>query len=226
MTELYLICPAAFTFDLNSIATNKPEGRVLLDPPLSEEGKIQAVRLKERLLNSREVEPELLVSSPLLRARQSAEILNQAFQLTINYLDEFEDWRCVDGLEITGEIFLKQILALPPERRPFYSAAPGFESWVDFTRRIGTALDRLVGENEGKKIVLISHGHVLEATFLYCFGLNPFAPYPVMMNLDPAPTAITHWRKMSLPTFKAWRLLSYNDHFHLRPEFGLKAKGS
>lgn len=212
MTELYLIRHAAYSFK---------DGDAPDDPGLSQEGVFQAERLRDRLLLSQEIKADLVVSSTLQRARQTAEIIKAVFKLPIVFMDEFQEWHNVDGVTISGEIFLQEILALAPEQRPFYATSPELESWLDFSKRVCSAFERLVMANQGKKIVIFCHGNVIEASFLYCFGLSPFQPYPVMMNLDPANTSITHWRKISRPDFKAWRLLGYNDCLHLRPEFRL-----
>jgi len=98
---------------------------------------------------------------------------------------------------------------------PFRQVAPAGENWGQFVLRVSTALDRFIHEYNGKTMVIVCHGGVIGASFLYFFGMGSFQ-YP-QAGFDTSNTSITHWARRSIsgrPT--RWRLKCYNDDMHLR----------
>ncbi|HEX2905550.1 MAG TPA: histidine phosphatase family protein, partial [Phototrophicaceae bacterium] len=89
------------------------------------------------------------------------------------------------------------------------------ESWSEFMFRACTALNRITQKYAGKTVVLVAHGGIIEASFLFFSGLNILAPTPIF--IDPAYTSITHWQKARGLTQDRWRLERYNDALHLAP---------
>jgi probable phosphoglycerate mutase len=100
------------------------------------------------------------------------------------------------------------------EQEPFRPIDPGGESWAAFLLRVGAALERITNEHAGKTIVVVTHGGVIDGSFVHFFGMP-------MQRVPPAGfathnTAITHWERVPHRGRLRWRLAGYNDHAHLR----------
>lgn len=57
----------------------------------------QAERLRDRLARTGEITADVLIASPLPRARQTAEMLAPALGLMVTLDAEMEEWRNEDG---------------------------------------------------------------------------------------------------------------------------------
>ncbi len=184
---------------------------------LSPLGILQAERLRDRLAATGEIAADVLITSTLLRARHTAEIVAPAFGLPVIFDSEIEEWR--DPEEAEGQSEQKYGAAFrdtPPDQKPFFQFTPTSESWSQFMLRACTALNRITQEHEGKTIVLICHGGIVDASFLFFFGLSTLQFPQAFFNTRN--TSITHWRKTSYVNAfpPAWVLQKYNDTMHLR----------
>ena len=184
---------------------------------LSPLGIVQAERLRDRLAATGEIAADVLIASTLLRARHTAEIIAPAFALPIIFDSQIEEWR--DPEEAEGqseEKYGAKFRELPLDQKPFYKFSPTTESWSQFTLRACTALNRITQEHEGKTIVLVCHGGIVDASFLFFFGLSTVQFPRAFFNTRN--TSITHWRKASYVNVfpPGWILQKYNDTMHLR----------
>lgn len=187
------------------------------DTPLSPLGVTQVERLRDRLAATGEIAADILISSTLKRASQTAEIIAPALGLRVHYDDEVQELRDgeADGMHVDdynatfGQVNFMQT--------PFRPVAPGGESWGQFVLRVCTSLDRLLREHEGKTVVLVCHGGVIGVSFLYFLGFETL--HYAQAGFDTHNTAITHWKRFIYPNSSngyRWRLLCYNDDMHLR----------
>lgn len=176
---------------------------------LTSAGYAQAQALGNRLKTTKEIEEcDVLLSSPVLRARQTAEVLQPA--LLMDAVEEDADL-CellpgdADGLsrEIYESRFGTFDLTAFLER-PF---APGGESWAVFEARVRSTQERLAHQYAGKTVVAVTH-----AGFIVVFLLTLFAiPRPgTGARFDPTHTGITELR-----VGREWILERYNDAGHL-----------
>jgi 2,3-bisphosphoglycerate-dependent phosphoglycerate mutase len=190
------------------------------DPGLSPLGVKQAERLRDRLAASGEIAADVLISSTMLRAKQTAEIIAPALHLPIIFDDEVQEQRPGEALNMTEAEFGEKFGPVEFEQKPFFHIAPGAESWVEFTLRAGTALHRITREHEGKTIVIICHGGIIDTSFHFFLGLSTLQ-FPQAL-FDTHNTSITHWYRESNNWFEqlhfpvSWILERYNDAMHLR----------
>jgi probable phosphoglycerate mutase len=190
------------------------------DPGLSPLGVKQAERLRDRLAASGEIDADIVISSTMLRAKQTAEIIAPALGLPIIFDDEVQEQRPGEALNMSEEEFREKFGPVEFEQKPYFRLAPGAESWVEFSLRASTALQRITREHDGKAIVIICHGGIIDASFLFFLGLSSLQ-FPQVL-FDTHNTSITHWYKeandwveqLNLPV--SWILDYYNDAMHLR----------
>lgn len=114
MTDIYLIRHSDFAVDI-PFSSIPPDG-----PPLSPLGIIQAERLRDRLAGTREIRADVLISSPLQRARQTAEIIAPALDLPITLVEDFQEFRIGDRSWVSAREIVEKYglvdFALEPTR--------------------------------------------------------------------------------------------------------------
>jgi probable phosphoglycerate mutase len=103
------------------------------------------------------------------------------------------------------------------DHEPFHRHGNTGESWAEFTFRTCRALDRMTRAYAGQTIVLVTHGGVIDSSFIYFQGLTPLKQLPIV--LDAHNTSITHWQQAHFPGYRRaepqWCLHVYNDYAHL-----------
>ncbi len=204
MTQLYLIRHAEM----------QPMKGFLRDEGLSELGRVQAERLRERLAATQEIKADVLISSTYPRARQTTEILAPALGLSPLFDDDLQELRPGEILGLSLEEFHATYQEVDFEETPFRAVAPGAENWGQFMLRVGTTLERITREHEGKTIVLVCHGGIIDGSLLYFFRMSALHVPPVLMDVHN--TSITHWQRVApKPGQWRWQLMKYNDAFHL-----------
>jgi probable phosphoglycerate mutase len=132
-----------------------------IDVPLNEAGLAQAQRLAARLAAE---PPDLLLSSDLQRAQQTAAPLAAAWQrapLLVPGLRE-QSFGVLEGLDIPT--IQQQHPALwrnwLVQQADF--ALPGGESTRQFHARVWQAVESLVDSHAGQRLVVVTHGGVLD----------------------------------------------------------------
>lgn len=143
------------------------------DIALTQEGIAQARRGAETLAT---YEPgfDVLISSPLRRARDTAEIIGQRLGLELSLIDErwserdIGDW---SGLTTT-EIEAKWPGMLDAWRNDSVEQLPGGEHEAGMTTRVTSAMSDLLSSLDGRRALVVAHGGVLH-TLANAYGSRP-----------------------------------------------------
>jgi len=173
-------------------------------------GREQAERLAHRVATDEELTGcDALLSSPLLRARQTVEILRSALPrrpiVEEPRLKEF-DPGAADGLE--WHDYVAKYGAFDMVAHPTRPFAPGGESWHDFANRVRTVLGHLAQQYQDQTILAVTHSGVIVLSLIVLFDI----PRPgTGARLEPRHTALTEWRTSQ----GTWHLVRYNDAAHL-----------
>lgn len=206
MTNLYLI--------RHGEATTQA-GEMLRDDGLTPKGVVQAERLRDRLAASGEIQADVLIASTLPRATQTAEIIAPALGLLILFDDDLQELRIGEAEGMSVAEFREKYGGYRIDEEPFRPVSPGGENWGQFMLRVGTTLERILQQYEGKTIVLVCHGGIVDGSFIYFFGMQSFMLPET--RFDTRNTSITQWRKRdALGRTPRWRLVRYNDDMHVR----------
>ncbi len=212
MTHLYLIRHAQADGRRPGIV-----GSAIPNSGLSPLGITQAERLRDRLAETSEIRADVLISSPLLHAKETADIIAPALELPVIVDNEVQELNLGDGEGLTFEEFGEKYGAFGLDQEPFRRIASNGDSWAGFTLRACGALDRLIRAYDSKTIVIVCHGRVIDASFIYFMGLNTFKQLPIV--LDHHDTSITHWYRGYFDGYRwqesPWCLKRYNDYDHL-----------
>ena len=213
MTNLYLIRHGEAVSNVEPMVAGMRG-----DAGLTPKGVSQAKQLRDRLTATGEIAADVFIASTLPRARQTAEIIAPAIGQTIQWDDEVQEIHVgeADGLTIKE---LEARYGRPDfSADPYRPLAPGGESWAEFLLRAETALRRITREHEGKTILIVCHGGIVDASFAAFLALSPLA-YTVAGFLT-RNTSITHWSRRQMGDRPhRWRLECYNDAMHLSEHF-------
>jgi probable phosphoglycerate mutase len=184
----------------------------IADGGLSPLGVMQAEHLRDRLAATHEIQPDVFIASTLQRAHQTASIIAPALDVPLILDEEIQEIHPggPDGIAIAE--YRRTFGWANFKENPFQQRAPGAESWGQFLLRVGTALDRIIRTYQGKSIVLVCHGGVIDSTFLYFLKMSSLAYPPA--GFRTRNTSITQWQKEDGDD-RRWRLVRYNDAFHL-----------
>jgi broad specificity phosphatase PhoE len=177
---------------------------------LTERGFAQARALAERLRASGELgDCAALLSSPVLRARQTAAVL--ADVLPVAAVEE-DCGLCelhpgeADGL--TREDYRARSGAFDLPAFPDRPFAPGGESWNQVVARVRGTLDRLAKRYAGRTVVAVTHAGFIVVALLDFLDVPRTGP---RARLDPRHASLTEWSVSD----GLWRLECYNDTFHV-----------
>jgi uncharacterized phosphatase len=128
------------------------EGRLqgTTDTSLNAKGVKQAQACSTYLTSS---SYDVLITSPLKRAKQTAEIINQQLQLPFHEMDDFKERSFGDAEGMTYE-----------SRRAVYPDKnyPNQEETTDFYNRVMTGLRKVTQLHPNQRVLLVAHGAVIK----------------------------------------------------------------
>ena len=172
-----------------------------IDPPLTELGEAQAERLGERLQGSN---PSFILSSPLSRARQTADAIAVSTGLTVKTEDRliemnYGEWDGMPIADVPNDVWRQW--RSDPDFKP-----PGGESLHDVSSRVGSLMgELLLGDDLA---IVVSHVSPIKAALTWALG----APDQMVwrMFIDVASISSIGMRQ------GAPCMLGFNETAHLR----------
>lgn len=148
------------------------QGRVMGRNPveLNERGRAQ-VEAAARF--TRTIKPDLIVTSPLVRARQSAEIMSAGLG-GVAIVEEaaisevlYGRWEGMVYNELIADPYYAEYRESPVER-----PTPGGETIPEVQARGVNAVMRALLDNAGRRIMFVSHGDIIRTVLCHFIGLE------------------------------------------------------
>jgi probable phosphoglycerate mutase len=179
-----------------------------LNPELTHIGLEQAEKVAQAVAD---LNPEVIISSPLRRTTQTAEALSRLTGLPIIFEEawiecSFGVW---DGLSI-DEVKEKY----PADYQEWLSstafAPPEGESYDDVAQRVESALEKIASEFPGQRVAVITHNGTIKSAAKIVIG----APAESIFHIDISPCSITTLSMWPSDGLRALR--SLNEQAHLR----------
>jgi len=179
-----------------------------LNPELMQEGLDQAELVAEEVVK---LGADILIASPLKRTRQTAEAIARTTGLEIIFDESwfelsFGDW---DGKSI------EEVKEEDPDAYQAWLNSTGYapgggESYDEASVRIEEALEKLVAEYPGKKVIVVTHNGVIKTAIKLAMG----APAEAVFHVDASPCSISSISIWPSDGLRALR--SVNERGHLR----------
>jgi probable phosphoglycerate mutase len=178
----------------------------ITDVPLNDTGIAQADAAARRLADAG---LDAIVSSPLLRTRQTAEEVAARCGLPVEVDEGFRE---TDFGQWEGLTFAEVRERWPDELTRWLSdplaTPPGAEKFSDADARVRAALDRVLSAHAAQRVLVVSHVGPIQTLICSVLGAPPAALF--RMHLDTAALCTADW----FPDGPAL-LRSYNDTSHL-----------
>jgi broad specificity phosphatase PhoE len=177
---------------------------------LTSQGRHQAEALRDHLAATGRVRADVLLSSTIPRAIETAEIIAPALGIATfgRACDLCEVHTGVaDGLEWTE--WGRRWGTFDMEAEPDRVFAPEGESWNSFNDRVRQVLDRLAKEYEDRTVVAVCHAGVIMASVRLLLAVPPGTG----ARLAPSNTGLTEWEWEPQPG--RWTLHAFNETTHL-----------
>ena len=195
------------TFICHGATIYSEEGRfsdALEYPPLSDLG-IEEMENIVKYLKKRGVKNDAIYTSPSVRTIQSADMISKLFKQDVKILEDLTTRECAAWNGLTFSQILdrhptgfKDILDYPEEK-----TQAGGESSVEFINRTKAVIERVVNENNGNRIIIVTHPDVIQAAI--CAALDISADkLPKLYIRTGSATQISY--------FESWASLLYSDH--------------
>jgi probable phosphoglycerate mutase len=185
------------------------------DEGLTDLGQQQAMTLADWLPGEIPA-PDVLYTSTMKRAWETAEYLAQAYEMPLQPDDRLREignnrfdhtpWPS-DDLPEYGEYWGSE--------RPFASLTPGRkagESLMHFRVRVGTFLEDVIEKHANQTVIAVCHGGVIELTYDHVFNVGPWRRCEVWTKN----TGITRFRYVQHPGRETWRLYYHSRVDHLQ----------
>jgi broad specificity phosphatase PhoE len=161
MTELILVRHGQTESNIKKYLQGQSDG------PLIEIGKKQARAIAEVL---KEKEIDMVISSPLIRARDTAKEIAKVHGLPVVENPILREWHCgkLDGLPAEALFEALEKAGLPiAEFRP-----EGGETLIEVQARAKQFLDEVEEKYDGLRVVVCSHGDFLRMLISLLLGLS------------------------------------------------------
>lgn len=179
------------------------------DYPLTERGRAQAHALAERW-RSEGVQFDLIIASPLVRAKETAEIISAALNVDVE-IDSIWMERDIGEMEgLTADEVRQR--PQPSYVTPYDSIGGGGEGDWELFLRAGKALHELLRRPAGSYLI-VSHGGMLNQLMHAIVGIAHHAnPSGVRFNFENTSFArVTYY-----PQRHRWVIAAVNDRAHLK----------
>jgi broad specificity phosphatase PhoE len=185
-----------------------------IDTPLSDTGCRQARALAGRW-QTEGLSFDLILSSPLQRARQTAEIVASLLPAPIILNPDWMERHYGLASGLTQEEAAQRFPPLPAFHPYLHLAETGESKWEIFLRS-GRALQGLIDRGPGRYLV-VSHGGLLNMVMYAILGIPPQVNFsgPRFSHDNTGFTTFDY-----IPSQASWRLRGFNDCAHLSAEPG------
>lgn len=186
----------------------KFSGTGALDPELTADGLAQADRVAAEVAK---LEPHILISSPLKRARQTADAIARTTRLPI--VDD-TDWYELSFGSWDGRSIEEVRAEHPEDYQAWLNSSAyrpgGGESYDEAAERIDAAMEKVLHLYPGKKVVVVTHNGVIKSAANLAIG----GPNDGVFHMDASPCSIS---SISLwPSDGLRALRSFNERGHHR----------
>jgi len=179
------------------------------NPPLSEKGRVSATQIAWRLASEKDI--TALCTSPLLRAKETADIIGARLNLKPQVVDALREWDFRREMGLGDRLLLLLVTTLShlaPFRRLLWyqwARSPALQAYV---RSVADAAGQIMAAHPGRRIVIVAHGGAIDALLTHYF------PEPKQWERGVI-------RNCSLTRLEVGpggaRLLAFNDCDHLQP---------
>jgi len=180
---------------------------------LTDKGRSQAAALRERLLRTEELRPDVVFTSVMARAVQTAEIVAPSWAgVPVEQLHDLSE-RLPGECEGMDHDQYRTTYGRGPYDDFAAAMSPGGETLDAFVARVRNVVDEIAERCLGQTAVLVCHGGVIIGGAVHLAAEDPDAT--ALRWAPPGHTSITEWFRWDGDQVGTWMLERYNDSAHL-----------
>lgn len=173
-------------------------------PPINENGYEEMTKICD-FLKKRGIKNDKIYSSAATRALQSAKMVSRVYKKDVEILENLTPRQCgsfngktFEQIETQHPEILEQLISQPEKCIPEDS-----ESTTDFINRVSSIVEKIVNENEGNRIIIVTHTDVIKAAI--CDALDiPHTSFQRIYIKTGSATQISYYER--------WKSLVYSDY--------------
>ncbi len=174
-------------------------------PPITENGYEEMTKICD-YLKKRAVKNDKIYSSPATRALQSAKMVSKVYgKKDFEILEDLKPRKCgsfngltFEQVEVKYPDLLNQLIEEPDKRTP-----EDAESVSEFIIRVGKTINRVVEDNLGSRIIIVTHPDVIKAAI--CDALE--IPHSSLQHIYIKTGSATQ-----ISYYESWKSLVYSDY--------------
>lgn len=173
-------------------------------PPISESGLEEVEKICD-YLRKRGVKNDRIYSSQATRCLQSAKKVARVYKKDFDILENLNSRKCgsfngktFEQIETQYPDLLKQLINEPDKKTP-----EDAESITEFINRVSAVIDEVVNENEGNRVIIVTHPDVIKAAI--CDALN--IPHSSLQHIYIKTGSATQ-----ISYYESWKSLVYSDY--------------
>lgn len=176
-------------------------------PPINEAGEEEIAKICE-WLRKRAIKNDKIYTSSALRTTQTAQMISKVFRKDFEVLDglharKYGAWSGLTFEQIENKY--PQMLGKLHENPCSYCPDKG-ETILEFNKRVSKCLKKIVDENVGSRIIIVTHPDVVQAAVSKAIRLRPQHQGKVYIKTGSA-TQISYYEN--------WASLMYSDYVPL-----------
>lgn len=198
------------TFICHGATINSEEKRLSDNekhPPLNESGQDEIEKVCE-WLKRRAIKNDKIYTSSALRTVQSAQMISKALKTDFEILDGLHSrkrgvWSGLtfEQIEVKYPQMLEQF-----HQNPCSFCQDGGETIIDFNKRVSKIIKKIVEENAGNRIIIVTHPDIIQSAICKAIQLPPKNQAKVYIKTGSA-TQISY--------FDGWASLMYSGQVPL-----------
>lgn len=173
-------------------------------PPITEGGFEEMEKICD-YLRKRGVKNDKIYSSPATRCLQSAKMVGKVYKKDFDIIDDLKPRRCgsfngktFEQIERETPDLLQQLINSPEIKTPEDS-----ESVSEFITRVGSIVNRVVEENIGNRVIIVTHPDVIKAAIIDALSIPHSSLQHIYIKTGSA-TQISY--------YESWKSLVYSDY--------------
>lgn len=141
------------------------------DLPLNEKGLQQVAEIASLL---KTFQPNVLYSSDLIRANQTARLIEKIFSLPLHTDKRLREinfglWEGKTYAELSDK---ERVLSANWFNDPNSITIPGGESWQKFQSRVLAFLQEIIPQHRNEKVIVVSHGGPIKIIIAHFLGVS------------------------------------------------------
>ena len=179
-----------------------------LDPALTEKGLSQAELIAQEVVR---LKADVLIASPLQRTRQTADAISRATGLEIIF---DEAWFELSFGTWDGMAFEEVKEKFPEDYQNWLNSASyapgGGESYEQASVRVDEALDKIVAQYPGQRVLIVTHNGIIKSAVRLAMG----APLQSVFHLDASPCSLSSISIWPSDGLRAVRSMNECSHLH------------